>query len=153
MPEFRTRPPGGESEENSGGNSGIESMLNEVVENIQESPQLQAQVAQAMQQSGLNPQLLKAVAPEIEVPAEDRAASPDVSQRDAGADITSSVGHSDDSPPAKTDGGDTKPSPEDIEALLDDIISYTGEDWTLAELKDFTSNNPDVIKTAIDMGF
>lgn len=148
MTEFRTSPPGGEQQENNADNSGgLESILNEAINNIKETPELQMQLAQVMQQQGINPQLLQAVAPDMELP-EGEVPSAEVDNSPSNPVNSSPSGI------PETDGGQIEaPKPEEISGLLDDIIEYTGEDWTLGELQDFAQQNPDVLETAISMRF
>lgn len=145
MTEFRTSPPGGEQQENTGGDSGsLETLISEAVDNIKETPELQMQLAQVMQEQGINPKLLQAIAPDMQLP-------------DGGSESPQVANPPQNMPPSgipETDGGEIKnPTPEDISALLEDIIEYTGEDWTLGELKDLADENPDILETTISMRF
>jgi len=120
--------------------------VSKVLENIKKDPELQAQVAQAAKENGIDPMLLKAAMPGMDVP--DGAQEGNLSPRDASEQLQ------------QTDTEETeqqvktvteKPDPQQVTDLLKEATEYVGEDKTLAELIQWCENNPDLLNTAIEM--
>lgn len=129
------------SEESEGSDGfDLEGMLQKAWQNIQSDPQAQARLAQQLQESGIDPMLLGAVKPGL------ADAMQQAEQKQAVEQATNEP-----TPEPEVKTVTEKPEPEEIKALLDDIIDQFGEDKTLGELKEFIDENPDLVETAVNL--
>lgn len=146
MVEYRTNQTG-ESDGSGGKDAGVidggivDRALENAINHVRNDPKAQVQIAQSLQENyGIPPEVIGAFVGEIpddtsQVPApeqetpENAQAAPQIDASMTGEDLTA----------------------DDVLGFLDEIADYTGEDTTVAELREFAEENPDVIETALSL--
>jgi len=140
MTEFRTRAPGSGGGDGGGDSSSIDGHIERVIENIKNDPEIKMKVAQAAQENGVDPMILKAVFPELGKTAESQ--TPQVEQAPEQT-----------KPETQVKTVTEKPDAQELIGLIDELgdLLPQGKDTTLEELKELGEDNPDIVQTAIDM--
>lgn len=142
MAEFRTQAPGTQTTEDSGGEGKLDEHFNRVVENIKSDPELQLQIAEAAQNNGIDPMLLRAVFPGAAKAQEEKQQMQPTEEAPE-----------DEPPRVKT--VTEQPTPDQLEALLEQVsdLSPDGHNTTIQQMVEFINDEPGMVETAIKMEF
>jgi len=131
----------------------IDDVVGHLAKNIQENPQAQLQVAQIAQQKyGIDPSLLASIFPPMADTLE-KAEKQQQKQAKKAKTQEAEAEESDSDMEVITKEVEKKPKPEQVLGFIDEAIEFLGEDETLGELKEFGEDNPNMLQTAIDMGW
>jgi len=131
----------------------IDDVVGHLAKNIQENPQAQLQVAQIAQQKyGIDPSLLASIFPPMADTLE-KAEKQQQKQAKNAKTQEEEAQKSDSDMEVITKEVEKKPKPEQVLGFIDEAIEFLGEDETLGELKEFGEDNPNMLQTAIDMGW
>jgi len=130
----------------------IDDVVGHLAKNIQENPQAQLQVAQIAQQKyGIDPSLLASIFPPMADTLEKAEKQQQKQAKKAKTQAEAQESNSDTE--VITKEVEKKPKPEQVLGFIDEAIEFLGEDETLGELKEFGEDNPNMLQTAIDMGW
>ena len=130
----------------------IDDVVGHLAKNIQENPQAQLQVAQIAQQKyGIDPSLLASIFPPMADTLEKAEKQQQKQAKKAKTQAEAQKSNSD--MEVTTKEVEKKPKPEQVLGFIDEAIEFLGEDETLGELKEFGEDNPNMLQTAIDMGW
>lgn len=146
MPEFRVFT-GNETDDSDSFDLG--SVLDNVIKNVKQDPELKLEIAQRLQEEGINPKILKAIDSDA-VPSQQEVAQLQQAQQAANQQQEASQ-TMDNEPEVKK--VTEKPSADQVIGFLDEIREYVDDDWTLADLKQWAEQNKDIVETAIEMKF
>ena len=131
----------------------IDDVVGHLAKNIQENPQAQLQVAQIAQQKyGIDPSLLASIFPPMADTLE-KAEKQQQKQAKKAKTQEAEAEENDSDMEVITKEVEKKPKPEQVLGFIDEAIEFLGEDETLGELKEFGEDNPNMLQTAIDMGW
>lgn len=131
----------------------IDDVVGHLAKNIQENPQAQLQVAQIAQQKyGIDPSLLASIFPPMADTLE-KAEKQQQKQAKKAKTQEAEAEESNSDMEVITKEVEKKPKPEQVLGFIDEAIEFLGEDETLGELKEFGEDNPNMLQTAIDMGW
>lgn len=131
----------------SGGGLDLGSHLESVVENIKNDPELKLQLAQELEQAGVNPALMRAILPEGISQEELEQARQKQAMREA--QQAQAQGQAQ----AETETMDHNIQTSDLLEFVEEIsnLAPDGKDTTLGDLESFARDNPEVVQRAIDM--
>jgi len=143
--EFRTQPPGSDREDGGSGSGKIEEMVNTYIKNARNDRNLQLQLLQLAQDNGIEPTL---VAPLLDIDSQK------IQQAQERMQAQQQQQQQTQDEPMTIESEETeKLTSEQLAEFIEELMDYTGEQTSIAKVKEFVEENPDVTQTAIDMHF